>query len=602
MTDRWREAITVAETVLRAGSPDRLRIRALTRELRGDPGLLRHPGIGKDVAHLSALLEALGLADEARALLEQVAFRLIIDPEALSLPVEVRNQLAVALADRGYLTAAVTVLSTAVGPGSHGPAGHGPDGVEARTLANLAALRLRLGDPTGAGDDARRVLPALDGPDGASAEQLDVRLLAESVLTEVARRQGDDFTADRLVDDLARTARRIVRRRGSGHPVSLSALVTLARAEFASALAAGDLERLEKSADVLEIAAQKASATLGPHHPLSRSALFNLAAAEAQAPEVTGGQPHAEEARALIRARREPVAPPDTQVSEWTPLHLPDAVRRLRDLPAGVRLHGRDDLQRLATEMGEARAAAKEFVGVLADVVVRNPPGSRLVTRELVHEVVKDLIRDRAVALDPGLVREQGLVRVVERGRGLGRRLSAVRNHSLDMIGGLLQEAAPVSDRIRARVLDLANSLVRALDRELALELVRTLDADLAADLVRAFDSGLDLDAVLDRIHDLDFHGVLDRIRVRTLDLAQALSDAELEVGELADDFEGADLSWVVDLDMAGLGGLRWNEETRWPSRWAERVRRSSREASPGVFVVEPTRSGDTARTPGTGM
>ncbi|MBK6018709.1 hypothetical protein [Streptomyces sp. MBT53] len=607
MTDRWQEAITLAETVLRTGSPDRLRIRALTRELRGDTRLLRHPGIGKDVAHLAGLLEALGLVDEARALLEQVAFRLVIDPEALSLPARVRNQLAVALADRDYLTAAVTVLSTAVGPGAHDPGANGtagpvPDGVEAQTLANLAALKLRLGDLTGAEGDARRVLPGFDSHDHASAEQLDVRLLTESVLAEVARRQGDHFSADQLVNALARTARQVVRRRGGDHPASLSALVALARAELASAFAAGDEERLEKSADVLEIAAQKTAATLGPQHPLSRSALLNLAAAERAAPEVTGGQTHVEAAEALIRARQEPTAPPDTRTFEWTPLRLPRAVRGLKNLPPEVRLYGRVDLQKLASEMDDARGAAQEFVGVLAEAVVRNPPGSRVVLRVLVRKVVKDLVQGSAVAPDRDFVRRQGLDQVVEYGRNLGRQLSFVRNHSLDMIGKLLQAATLVSDRNRARVLDLANSLVRALDRDLALELVRTLDADLAADLVRAFDSGLDAEEVLDRIHDLDYHGVLDRTRIRTLDLAQALADAELEVRELADDFEGADVSGVGNLEVDTLGGLRWNEETRWPSRWAEDIRRSSIETSPGVFVVDETLLGDVVRTSGTGL
>ncbi|MEV6759443.1 hypothetical protein AB0N16_02105 [Streptomyces sp. NPDC051105] len=150
-------------------------------------------------------------------------------------------------------------------------------------------------------------------------------------------------------------------------------------------------------------------------------------------------------------------------------------------------------------------------------------------------------------------------------------------------------------DRIRARVLDLSADLMRSLDRDLALELARTLDKDIAADLVRVFDSVLDLDQFLDRVQDCDFDGVLDRIRVRCLDLAQALADAQREFEELAANLEGADLGWADNLDTARLGGLRWNEQTRWPSRLAERIRRSSHEASPGVFVVDLAWSGEAA-------
>ncbi|WP_367320199.1 hypothetical protein [Streptomyces sp. HUAS ZL42] len=612
MTDLWRQAITSAEGALRGSSADRQRLEAVTAELRGDAQLPHRPGLGKDVAYLSALLEALGLAKEARALLEHVASRVMFDPEALSLPMEVRNELAVALADRGELSAAITILSTAVVQGTHDLADRSPDGVEARTLANLAALKLRLGDLTGARNAARQVDLGPDAPDSASPDHLETRLLTESVLVEVARRQGDDTSADELVNTLALTARRLVRHRGPDHPASLSALITLARAEFASALAAGDQERLERSADVLDIAAQKASATLGPHHPLAQSALFNLALAELDAPHATGGQGHVEEAEALLQARQRLTPPPATHAPAVpedgsvafvrTPLRLPDSARRLRKLPAVVRLHCRTDLEEVAAAMRRAQVDAETFAHVLAGTVVLDRPDPRVLKRELLREFVQDLVRDRAVALDPGLVRNQGLVRVLEHGRSLGRAQSTVRNLSLDLAEKLLEAVKVSRDRIRARVLDLASDLVRALDRDLALELALTLDADLASDLVRVFDGVLDLDHVLDLTRDLDLDVVLDRIRVRSLDLAQALADAQQEFEELASSFEGADLEYADNLGTARLGGLRWNEQTRWPTWLAGRIRRSSHEASPGVFVVDPAWSGEAARSPGAGM
>ncbi len=293
MTDDWRRAIADAEGALRGGAQERGRVTATVAALCRDPDVLRHPVIGRDVARLSALLDALGNGDEARALIEHVVSRLLWDPQALALSTDTRNELAVVLSERDCLSAAVTVLSTAVAMDPHASGAIDPHAsgdaaapADARTLANLAALRLRMGHLSAARDLATRASDTLDDLDDAARRQErhvrrhEVRLLTQTVLCEVSRRQGDHAAADHMLDALDHTVRQVVRGLGSDHPASLSAVVALATAEFASAAAADDRERMERSTDVLAAAAQKAAATLGSRHPVSLTSADALASAE----------------------------------------------------------------------------------------------------------------------------------------------------------------------------------------------------------------------------------------------------------------------------------------------------------------------------------
>ncbi len=240
------------------------------------------------------------------------------DPKSLALPGDVRNELAVILVDRGLISSAVGVLSTAVVLGAQDDEG----GAAARRVANLASVKLRLGDLTGATSAAEEALSLGDGDDSLQElERIEIRLLAESVLAEATRQQGRHREADQRVHAVALTARGLLRLLGGDHPKSLSALITVARAQFGSALAAGDRERWEQAADVLSIAAQKASAVLGPRHPLSRSALVNLATAEFEAAQTLDDERRLEGARLMLLAAIEhsegeqrtapaPVSPP----------------------------------------------------------------------------------------------------------------------------------------------------------------------------------------------------------------------------------------------------------------------------------------------------
>ncbi|MFF3687093.1 hypothetical protein [Streptomyces sp. NPDC002187] len=165
---------------------------------------------------------------------------------------------------------------------------------------NLAALKMRLRDIEGADRTATEARERL-ATAAHSEEEQDVRHLVISVLTETARRQGRRHEdADRLLDDLERAVRRLVALLGGEHPQSLSALVALATAEFESARAAGDRDRMQRAAHVLAVASQKAAATMGAHHPQSVAALLSLAAVEGEAAREARGDRGIDEVRALL--------------------------------------------------------------------------------------------------------------------------------------------------------------------------------------------------------------------------------------------------------------------------------------------------------------
>jgi hypothetical protein len=318
MTDLWQQAIDHAERGLRGDTGARRIAASAAVALSRAPDLFRRSHPGRDLAYLVALLEALGLVEESRALLRSVVSQLQWDPKSLALPGDVRNELAVILIDRGLISSAVGVLSTAVVLGTQDDAG----GAAAKRVANLSSVKLRLGDLTGATSAAEEALSLGAGDDSLQEqERMEIRLLAESVLAEATRQQGHHREADQRVHAVALTARGLVRLLGGDHPKSLSALITVARAQFGSALAAGDRERWEQAADVLSIAAQKVSAVLGPRHPLSRSALVNLATAECEAAQTLDDERRLERARLMLvsviehsegerRTTPAPVSPP----------------------------------------------------------------------------------------------------------------------------------------------------------------------------------------------------------------------------------------------------------------------------------------------------
>ncbi|KUF14883.1 CHAT domain-containing protein [Streptomyces silvensis] len=296
----WRTALSLARAAV-AGDPEaRAGLPAVLSVLRHSPAVLGPAGAARDLAALTAHLDALGLHAMAQALLDDLAAGVLGGTLEVSGDNASRNQLAVTFAGRGRLTAAAHLLDRAAYP----PGGTEDSALRARALANTAAVALRLGDFAEAAlhaGEALRALPAVTVPES----RVDVTLLALAVRTAAARAVGDDATADALLPGLDAAVRDVVRERGSDHPSSLSALVTLASAESAAAGAAGDRERQERAADVLAIAAQKASALMGPEHPQAVSATLAHATAEYEAAVGSGSLRRLDNAEALMEAAAE---------------------------------------------------------------------------------------------------------------------------------------------------------------------------------------------------------------------------------------------------------------------------------------------------------
>ncbi|UUU44348.1 hypothetical protein [Streptomyces sp. NBC_00162] len=152
------------------------------------------------------------------------------------------------------------------------------------------------------------------------------------------------------------------------------------------------------------------------------------------------------------------------------------------------------------------------------------------------------------------------------------------RRGDLQRISESLATAATAIGRDRtparegARNLALEQSMYAI--RDLAAELERAGDLGGAIILARTFARAVDLDRIL--AHSL----------APTLGLA--LIDARDNLTAAANDFVGADLT-TVDPGGFGLGGVRWDSSTRWPTpEWADRIRRTSVEDPPGsgVYIV----------------
>ncbi|MFD9071101.1 CHAT domain-containing protein [Streptomyces lasiicapitis] len=297
---RWRRALSHARAALNGDLEALARLFDDLTHLRQSASALRPATAARDLTMLISFLDALGHHEAVQSLLDDLAAGILQDSVHVSHDAACRNQLAVVLAGRGQLTAAARLLDDA----RSSDTGAATTAPRARTLANTAAVALRLGDISAAADQARQALDVLAA--GTAPEpHHDVQLLALAVSTAAARAMGEDARADNLLTELDASVRDLVRERGSDHPTSLSALVTLASAESSSARAAGDRERLERATDVLAIAAQKASALMGPEHPQAVSATLALAAAEYEAASGSGPRQRVDDAKELMAAAAE---------------------------------------------------------------------------------------------------------------------------------------------------------------------------------------------------------------------------------------------------------------------------------------------------------
>ncbi|GGR86511.1 hypothetical protein GCM10010252_26480 [Streptomyces aureoverticillatus] len=364
----WRRALSHARDA-QSGDPDaRTCLLDDLSQLRRSASALRPATAARDLTILISLLDTLGHHESVQSLLDDLAAGILQDTVPVSHDAACRNQLAAVLAGRGQLTAAARLLDHM----ASAVTGAETRELRAHTLANTAAVALRLGNIPAAADQARRALDALTAEEVPESRS-DVRMLALAVSTAAARAMGEDARADTLLPELETSVRDVVRERGSGHPASLSALVTLASAESSSARAAGDRERLQRATDVLAIAAQKASALMGPEHPQAVSATLALATAEYESAKSSGSRQRIDDAKELMAA-----------AAERAGALLPDAsaVRNLRD-PRSPR--GSEN-----TRSAEAAAGglAELDIGELGDIAAVNTEAAT--AQEEVHSLRAD--------------------------------------------------------------------------------------------------------------------------------------------------------------------------------------------------------------------
>ncbi|MGX5188918.1 hypothetical protein ACWKT5_41045 [Streptomyces avermitilis] len=196
----------------------------------------------------------------------------------------------------------------------------------------------------------------------------------------------------------------------------------------------------------------------------------------------------------------------------------------------------------------------------------------------------------RSLAGDLALVHDAAVVRTLD--TAVVQRLESLRGTVRDLVQDLGQARELAHELVR----NLRSAPSPSNDRNLAQVLARTLDEivedTLARDVVlvrgRASVLPADRDLILVRNLVFDLVRVLDL--VLDLALVSDLAEARDNLSDAANNFMGAD---VTDVDPAAmnLAWIRWNRETRWPTReWADRIRSASVESPPGsgIFTVLP--------------
>ncbi|GAA3834928.1 hypothetical protein GCM10022403_079640 [Streptomyces coacervatus] len=282
--EAWLTTLSLAQRAQSGDTAARDQVKDAVQRLSRDPELLSIGDLGQAVTGLTGLLNDLEEPEVSQALLRQVVSRLTAKGTDVRSRQRSLNRIAVALANRGQLTAAEQVLSAAIKtPWRRSDSDYTALAI---TSANLAAVELGLNDVDAAGRSADRaaqfirMAPASTQSDGRPVAQLELRLRVASLKATTARARNKHAAVEARLDEIAEIARSLVGLLGGEHPKSLSALVTLALAECESATASGDRDRSERAVDVLLIAAQKAAASAGGRHPLTVTALSSLAAAE----------------------------------------------------------------------------------------------------------------------------------------------------------------------------------------------------------------------------------------------------------------------------------------------------------------------------------
>ncbi|MFJ8159026.1 hypothetical protein [Streptomyces sp. NPDC094468] len=232
----------------------------------------------------------------------------------------------------------------------------------------------------------------------------------------------------------------------------------------------------------------------------------------------------------------------------------------------------------------------------LTEVIQRIAEASapqRLHHRRAISQLAAGRADSLGIALDRDLART--LTRALFHARDLARTLAST--HTFDLASNLASDLARARTITRRHTRDHTPTLAHA----------RTLALNLASDIVRTLDfasaGDLDLASALDLASDLasDLSLALDLGLTRDFDLT--LLDNPTAVAEqlkrAASDFRGADLR-RARLREADLAWLKWDERTKWPQEWQERIENASVEQpeGSGQYIVLPAYDNEPSDVP----
>ena len=203
-------------------------------------------------AYLAALLDSLGLTDEALRTLQIDKGASAKDEGGATL----RNLEGMLASRHGQYEHAIQLFEEALASTRAGAPLH------TKILANLAAVNMQAG----------RTAKAAEWTAQANAARLGARdpgidVLIASVQVGMACIAGNVGDLRKAVLTLSEASRSRMAQLGADHPQTLVVLANLATVEFELACADGSAERRERAIEVLEVASRRLAAEIGADHP-----------------------------------------------------------------------------------------------------------------------------------------------------------------------------------------------------------------------------------------------------------------------------------------------------------------------------------------------
>ncbi len=242
-------------------------------------------GAPQDSAYLAVLLDWLGMREQAMLILRPA------DGEHGDRGAAKRNLAGILASGHGDYERARVLFGRALEAAGDGTS------LRAKILANLAALSLL----TGEAESASAWL-ARGGDAGRELSDPATRVLVASTEFAIARVRNDLPRLREAVSQLNQATRARIAELGSDHPLSLTAVASLAAAEFELAAIEESVENQERAIAVLEIAAHRLAADLGADHPQALACLENLCVGDLRLALASGRTDRARRAASALKS------------------------------------------------------------------------------------------------------------------------------------------------------------------------------------------------------------------------------------------------------------------------------------------------------------